>query len=111
MCVSNVDDHLRNHGFMLDPSGAGWALAPAYDLNPVARGNGLVLNVDETDNAQDLDLARSVAEFFRLKPGRAETIVHEVVAAVKTWKREAMASGIPRAQQERMANAFRLVDR
>jgi hypothetical protein len=32
--ISNTDDHLRNHGFLLD-SPDGWRLAPAYDLNPV----------------------------------------------------------------------------
>lgn len=31
--VSNVDDHLRNHGFLL--TGGGWTLSPAYDINPV----------------------------------------------------------------------------
>lgn len=30
--VSNTDDHLRNHGFILDP-GRGWRLSPAYDMN------------------------------------------------------------------------------
>lgn len=33
MLVSNVDDHLCNHGFLwLD--GDGWTLSPDYDLNP-----------------------------------------------------------------------------
>ena len=32
--ISNTDDHLRNHGFLYI-EGAGWRLAPAYDLNPV----------------------------------------------------------------------------
>ncbi len=32
--VSNVDDHLRNHGFLWRGK-AGWTLSPAYDLNPV----------------------------------------------------------------------------
>jgi len=31
--VSNVDDHLRNHGFLWLGRG-GWTLSPAYDLNP-----------------------------------------------------------------------------
>ncbi len=111
MCVSNVDDHLRNHGFLLDPRGVGWSLAPAYDLNPVARSDGLVLNVDEADNAQDLGLARSVASHFRLKPTRANEVLDEVVTAVRAWRQEASAAGIARAQQEAMANAFRLVER
>ncbi len=33
MAVSNTDDHLRNHGFIL--SKKGWRLSPLYDVNPV----------------------------------------------------------------------------
>lgn len=31
--ISNVDDHLRNHGFLYAGS-AGWRLSPLYDLEP-----------------------------------------------------------------------------
>src|SRR5450756_2052418 len=34
LLASNYDDHLRNHGFLMDEPGR-WALSPAYDLNPV----------------------------------------------------------------------------
>jgi serine/threonine-protein kinase HipA len=51
VCVSNVDDHLRNHGFLLGESG--WSLAPAYDMNPVAYGDGLTLNISTTDAGCD----------------------------------------------------------
>ena len=58
--ISNTDDPLRNHGFILVP-GKGWRLSDAYDMNPVPESQGLKLNVSEADNAMDLDLARSVA--------------------------------------------------
>lgn len=32
--ISNVDDHLRNRGFLWS-NRAGWSLSPTYDLNPV----------------------------------------------------------------------------
>lgn len=32
IAISNTDDHLRNHGFILTANG--WILSPAYDLNP-----------------------------------------------------------------------------
>jgi serine/threonine-protein kinase HipA len=35
----DVDDHLRNHGFLFEDDG--WSLAPAYDMNPNADGDGL----------------------------------------------------------------------
>lgn len=106
MCVSNIDDHLRNHGFLLEP--AGWSLAPAYDMNPVATGGGLTLNVSETDNAQDLDLARDVAKLFRLKPKQANDIIADVVTTVRGWRVEAKKAGLSRADQDRMANAFQV---
>jgi len=108
MCISNVDDHLRNHAFLLDAKG--WLLAPAYDMNPVSFGDGLTLNVSHDENTQDIALAFEVAEFFRVKPKRSRAIVDEVAAAVRTWREEAKARGLSRAAQERMAGAFRLVD-
>src|SRR3546814_15513972 len=32
--ISNLDDHLRNHGFLWLGK-PGWSLSPVYDLNPV----------------------------------------------------------------------------
>jgi len=108
ICVSNTDDHLRNHGFMLEDTG--WALAPAYDLNPDAHGAGLKLNISETDNAQDLDLARSVASVFRLKKARSEAILSEVTTAVNQWRSMASRHGLACAAQDRMQRAFRVAE-
>lgn len=107
ICVSNVDDHLRNHGFLLQPNG--WRLSPAFDMNPIASGEGLKLNISESDNAQDLNLAKEVAEYFRIKPDRANEIISEVIDAVKNWQKEATAIGISTSDQERMARAFRII--
>jgi serine/threonine-protein kinase HipA len=108
MCISNVDDHLRNHGFLFQPNG--WVLSPAFDINPVATGNGLKLNVSQHDNAQDLALAREVAEYFRVKPATADGIIKEVVAAAREWRKEASALNISAREQNQMAGAFRLVE-
>ena len=109
VCVSNTDDHLRNHGFMLDANG--WALAPAYDINPDPHGAGLRLNISETDNAQDLELVLSVAAFFRIKAPRAREIRREVASAVQTWRDVAGEFGLARAAQDRMRRAFRVAER
>jgi len=106
ICVSNVDDHLRNHGFILQPNG--WGLSPAYDINPVASGDGLKLNISETDNSQDLNLAKEVAEYFRVSPGKADKIIQEVMKAVKDWRKEAKLLEISSYEQDRMAGAFRV---
>lgn len=105
ICVSNTDDHLRNHGFILYPN-AGWVLSPAFDINPVAHGHGLTLNITESDNALDLELAKEVAPFFRIKVDRANEIIKEVVAATKHWRNEAINLKISSKEQDRMASAF-----
>lgn len=108
ICVSNTDDHLRNHGFLLTETG--WKLSPAYDINPEPTGTGLHLNISEDDSALDLDLARSVAEFFRLDEGQAEAIIDQVREAVSNWRAVACDTGIPRGEQETMAPAFRVAE-
>jgi len=44
--ISNVDDHLRNHGFLYDTAKRGWRLSPAYDLNPDSAGREAALSLD-----------------------------------------------------------------
>ena len=108
ICVSNSDDHLRNHGFLLHPTG--WRLAPAYDMNPVATADGLKLNISETDNAQSLELAGEVALYFRVKPGRAAKIIEEVAIQVKGWRKVAKSLRISAGEADRMARAFRIAE-
>ena len=107
MLVSNTDDHLRNHGFILVP-GKGWRLSDAYDMNPVPESHGLNLNVSEADNAMDLDLARSVAPYFRVSKKLADEIVERSQAVVKQWPKIAGSLHVRAREQERMAAAFRL---
>nr|WP_320118462.1 HipA domain-containing protein [uncultured Marinifilum sp.] len=106
ICVSNTDDHLRNHGFIL--TNKGWRLSPAYDINPVANAFGLSLNISEYDNSLSLDLAKEVAVYFRIKNNRADQIIKEVKNAVNSWRDVSNSFNIPRNEQEAMANAFRL---
>lgn len=104
ICVSNTDDHLRNHGFIL--TNEGWILSPAYDINPVETGTGLKLNISEDDNALDLDLALEIIPYFRIKEARANEISQEVKSAVQNWKKVATKYGISNAEQELKSMAF-----
>lgn len=108
ICVSNTDDHLRNHGFLL--TDRGWVLSPAYDVNPVATGGGLALNISKDDNAQSLDLARSVAPVFRIDEVRMEEIIAEVTNAVRTWQNLAKQLKLPSREISLMKKAFRIAD-
>jgi serine/threonine-protein kinase HipA len=104
ICVKNTDDHLRNHGFLLTEKG--WLLSPAYDINPNEYGKGLSLNITDTDNSLDLDLAMEVASYFRLSDDKASQIIQQVSAVVKDWKKVAADYKISNAEQERMSAAF-----
>lgn len=107
MLVSNTDDHLRNHGFILEP-GRGWHLSEAYDMNPDKYGQGLKLNVSENDNALDLDLARSVASYFRVSNKDANEIIENFQGVVSQWPTIANEIGISQQEQEDIGVAFRL---
>jgi serine/threonine-protein kinase HipA len=110
MLVSNTDDHLRNHGFLLVPR-RGWRLAPAFDMNPVPTSDGLQLNVSETDNALDLDLAQSVAPYFRVPAKAAGEIIERSQGVVAQWRTIATRLRIPAREQDMMADSFRLAGR
>jgi serine/threonine-protein kinase HipA len=104
ICVKNTDDHLRNHGFLLTEKG--WLLSPAYDINPNEYGKGLSLNITDSDNSLDLDLAMTIAGYFRLSDDKASQIIQQVSAVVKDWRKVAANYKISNAEQERMSVAF-----
>jgi serine/threonine-protein kinase HipA len=104
IAVSNCDDHLRNHGFLL--TSKGWTLSPAFDINPDESGMGLKLNISENDNSLNFDLALSVAEYFGLNDKQAGQILTEVKSSVSSWQKVATKQGISRSEVEDMTNAF-----
>jgi serine/threonine-protein kinase HipA len=105
IAISNTDDHLRNHGFIL--TAAGWILSPAYDLNPSIEKDGLALNIDTDNNALDFELAKSVGEYFRLNEKQMKTIIKEVLEVTTNWKTIAKEIGISRSEQDLMTKAFK----
>ncbi|MFC5683615.1 type II toxin-antitoxin system HipA family toxin [Flavobacterium sp. MAHUQ-51] len=105
IAISNTDDHLRNHGFILTKNG--WILSPAYDLNPSIDKDGLALNIDMDNNALDFELAKSVGEYFRLNNSQMDPIIQEVTNVTSKWKDLAIKIGIPRSEQELMGKAFK----
>ncbi len=103
--VSNTDDHLRNHGFILEPDG--WRLAPAYDVNPNVEKRDHALAIDATDTTGDVSLALATAKLYGLKAADASRILKSVEQAVRSWRVQAKALGLPRSEIELMAAAFR----
>ncbi len=104
IAISNTDDHLRNHGFLL--TNEGWHLSPAYDLNPSIDKDGLALNIDVDNNALDFELAKDVAEFFRIGEKKMVSIITDVRNSVRQWERIADKIGISRGEKALMSRAF-----
>lgn len=104
IAIHNTDDHLRNHGFIL--SNQGWKLSPAYDLNPNPTGSGLKLNISETDNSLNFDLAMEVIPYFRIEEKKAIEIIIKIKEEVSKWRNIANKINISNSEQDRMQSAF-----
>lgn len=105
MAVSNTDDHLRNHAFILKKNG--WTLSPLYDVNPVPYGDELSLNVDEDNNSISIDLALQTASRFGIAKSDAEAYSKDILNAVKdNWEKLADKYGLSHRQIEEMRPAF-----
>ena len=105
--VSNTDDHLRNHGFILTKNG--WRLSPLYDVNPVPYGDTLSLNVSLDDNSISILLAQEMAEFFDIQKEDAVEIIEQIKEIVRdNWEKIANKYGLTRGACEYMRPAFEL---
>lgn len=104
IAVANTDDHLRNHGFILEDTG--WTLSPLYDVNPNPYGKALSLNISSHSNQLDFSLAVSQSSFFHLDLTEAQHEVEKVKEVVAKWPAHASKMDIPYSEQKFMASAF-----
>ncbi len=109
MCrISNVDDHLRNHGFLWLGK-AGWSLSPAYDLNPVptdVRARVLTTNADLDEGTCSLICWKKLPGSSPSRSPRLARSIKEVATSTATWRETANAAGARSAEINRMASAF-----
>lgn len=106
--ISNVDDHLRNHGFLW-AGGSGWYLSPAYDINPVPQDVKppiLSTNINHDEAFCSIELLRSVAEQFALELSEADAMIREVAEVCRAWRQVAARHGASASEIKRMASAF-----
>jgi len=104
--INNVDDHMRNHGFLRTRSG--WVLSPAFDLNPDPDPAATrVTTVGFADDAADaLRELVAHARQFRLSAAAADTVLGEVLAATRDWRQVARAHGLGESELARFAPAL-----
>ena len=106
--ISNVDDHLRNHGFLW-LGRTGWSLSPAYDLNPVPtdlKARVLSTNIDLDEATCSIDLLEAASEYFALTLAQARSVIKEIATVTATWRDTARVVGAPVSEIDRMTSAF-----
>lgn len=105
MAVSNTDDHLRNHGFILTNNG--WRLSPLYDVNPVPEGSELALCVNEYNPTISIDLAIETAPYYGISEQEAQKLGSEILKTVSSnWQRLAKDCGLSPSAIAYMRPAF-----
>ena len=109
IAVSNQDDHLRNHGFILENNK--WMLAPSYDMNAVYNADYLSMYIDTDDGRRSFDKAMNTAEFYHVSKDNAKDIIYDITQVVaESWQSLASKYGIKEAEKKRMAPAFELAE-
>ncbi|MDO4543112.1 MAG: type II toxin-antitoxin system HipA family toxin [Clostridia bacterium] len=106
IAISNTDDHLRNHGFLLDKRG--WVLSPMFDVNP-SYGDCLSLNIDQSSNLMDFELALETSKYYGIGLDEARAVIGEMTRIIDK-KRNAIARSYGLSQDEisSMESAFNL---
>ena len=94
LLITNVDDHLHNHGFLHAGHGH-WRLAPAFDVNPFPdKDQELKTWLSEEGPVASIDDVVKLAGYFGLKPPQALQILRQVSTAVRSWRKVAAAAQI-----------------
>lgn len=106
--LSNTDDHLKNHGLLLTPSG-GWALSPAFDVNPSPRRQRrLTTGISElSDFEPSVEAWVEAAPFFEVDEDEARQTAASMAATIAArWRDLLLGSGVTEKQCDEYAAAF-----
>lgn len=105
--ITNVDDHLRNHGF-LHVDREFWRLSPAFDINPSPERVRELKTWISEDAGPDMriDALMSVIAYFRITKDRAREILSEVVHGVDDWRKTGQSIGMSEDELESFTDAF-----
>ena len=105
--ITNVDDHLRNHGFLYVSQGR-WQLSPAFDINPFpGRVRELKTWVSEDSGPEaTIEALMSAVPYFGLTLPRARDILRKVEVAVASWRTVGRNLGLTAGDLEAFETAF-----
>ena len=95
LLITNVDDHLQNHGFLHVARGQ-WRLAPAFDINPFPdkeRESKTWLS-EQSGPITDLNALMDHCAYFALTPAKALNVLSDVYKSVKEWRSLAVSAAV-----------------
>ncbi len=95
LLITNVDDHLHNHGFLHVGHGQ-WRLAPAFDLNPFPDKEQELKTwlTEETGPVSSIKEVVRVAGQFWLEREQALETLRQVCRAVENWRVVALTPAV-----------------
>ena len=101
LLITNVDDHLQNHGFLHVANGQ-WRLAPAFDINPFPdKDQELKLWLDEASGPVDsIKAIVNRASYFSLDTATARRVLNQVYTAVLGWRQVATSVEVGMSPQD-----------
>jgi len=109
LLITNVDDHLHNHGFLHVGHGL-WRLSPVFDINPFPdKDRESKVWLSEQDGPiVDVGMLLARSADFSLTRKQALRILSEVVGAVSNWRQVAVTPevGLKRNELDEIAPAF-----
>lgn len=105
--ITNVDDHLHNHGFLHANHGQ-WRLAPAFDINPFPdRVREMKTWIsEETGPEATIDALLSVIPYFQITAERAKEILLKIEHALSRWREAGLALGMTERELDQFSEAF-----
>jgi len=105
--ITNVDDHLHNHGFLHANHGQ-WRLAPAFDINPFPdRVREMKTWIsEETGPEATIEALLSVIPYFQIRAERAKEILRKMEQALSRWRKAGLALGMTERELNQFSEAF-----
>ena len=108
VALGNTDDHLRNHGFLVE-RGA-WKLSPAFDVNPnpdvTRRRSTSIMGADTFP--EEASALLDFAEECNLRLAAAREIIGNITGALSQWKQQARKNQIREGEISLMAESISL---
>lgn len=105
--ITNVDDHMRNHGFLHVEKNL-WRLSPAFDINPFPDKRRVLKTwiTEGSGDAASIDALMAAAVYFGISHTRACAILFAVEAAVARWRQIGKSIGMSIAELNALETAF-----